>query len=148
MLTAGRGDTPEAGQAVGLHPGARLEVACDPLSQDGLAEALDAAHAQLVGPAGRGDFDRGDERRLARPNRREVARVCQFGLGTPSYIPTREFRVLRGMTRNWRKLVEERSRVRNRIQKLLDRNGLQLGGVLRTSLGSTDGGSSTAWPSR
>ncbi len=51
MLVAGLGDTPEAGQAVGLHPGARVEVACGPPSQDGLAEALDAAALATALPA-------------------------------------------------------------------------------------------------
>jgi len=59
-----------------------------------------------------------------------LACVCQFGLGSPSYIPPLAFRDLRRMTRNRRKLVEDRSRARNRIQKLLDRHGLPLGGVL------------------
>ena len=36
----------------------------------------------------------------------------------PSYTPPREFRVLRAMTRNRRKLVAEHSREGNRIQKL------------------------------
>ena len=54
-----------------------------------------------------------------------------------SWVPllAREFRVLRLMIRYRRKLVEERSRVRNRIQKLLDRNGLQLGWVLGDTFG-------------
>ncbi len=64
-----------------------------------------------------------------------LALVCQFGLDSPSYNPIREFRVLRLMIRYRRKLVEERSRVRNRIQKLLDRNGLQLGWVLGDTFG-------------
>ncbi len=64
-----------------------------------------------------------------------LARVCQFGIGTPSYIPPLAFRELRGMTRNRRKLVADRSRARNRIHKLLDRNGLQLGGVLSDIFG-------------
>ena len=64
-----------------------------------------------------------------------LACVCQFGLGTPSYIPPPEFRVLRAMTRNRRKQVGERSRARNRVQKLLDHCGLRLGGALTDILG-------------
>lgn len=64
-----------------------------------------------------------------------LARVCQFGLGTPSYIPPLAFRDLRRMTRNRRTLVTDRTRVRNRVQKLLDRNGLQLGGALSDIFG-------------
>ena len=61
--------------------------------------------------------------------------MCQFGIGTPSYIPPLAFRDLRCMTRNRRKLVSDRSRARNRIQKLLDRNGLPLGGALSDIFG-------------
>ncbi len=59
-----------------------------------------------------------------------LACVCQFGLGAPSYIPPLAFRDLRAMTRQRRKLVADCSRARNRIQKLLERHGLPLGGVL------------------
>ena len=65
-----------------------------------------------------------------------LACVCQFGLGTPSYIPPPEFRVLHSMTHNRRKQVAERSRARNRVQKLLDRNGLHLVGVLSDIFGA------------
>ncbi|MCY3671644.1 MAG: IS110 family transposase [Alphaproteobacteria bacterium] len=64
-----------------------------------------------------------------------LARVCQFGLGTPSSSPPLAFRDLRRMTRNRRTLIIDRSRARNRVQKLLDRNGLQLGGALSDIFG-------------
>ena len=42
-----------------------------------------------------------------------LARICQFGLALPSYVPPRMFRQLRQLTRYRRKLVDERSRARN-----------------------------------
>ncbi|MYH30695.1 MAG: IS110 family transposase [Acidobacteria bacterium] len=64
-----------------------------------------------------------------------LARVCQFGLVTPSFVPPRRFRQLRQLTRYRRTLVAERSRARNRIHKILDHDGLRLGGVLSDIFG-------------
>lgn len=64
-----------------------------------------------------------------------LARVCQFGLATPSYVPPRHFRQLRQLTRYRRTLVAERSRARNRVHKTLDHDGLRLGGVLSDVFG-------------
>ena len=44
-----------------------------------------------------------------------LARICQFGLALPSYVPPRLFRQLRQLTRYRRRLVGERSRARNRV---------------------------------
>ena len=44
-----------------------------------------------------------------------LARICQFGLALPSYVPPRRFRQLRQLTRYRRTLVAERSRTRNRV---------------------------------
>ena len=52
-----------------------------------------------------------------------LARVCQFGLATPSHVPPKAFRELRVLTRYRRTLISQRSRVRNRVQKVLDRSG-------------------------
>ena len=41
-----------------------------------------------------------------------LARICQFGLAEPSFVPPRRFRRLRELTRYRRKLVAERSRNR------------------------------------
>ncbi len=38
-----------------------------------------------------------------------LARICQFGLALPSYVPPRLFRQLRQLTRYRRRLVGERS---------------------------------------
>ena len=64
-----------------------------------------------------------------------LARICQFGLAMPSYVPPRLFRQLRQLTRYRRKLVDERSRARNRVHKTLDHDGMRLGGVLSDIFG-------------
>ena len=64
-----------------------------------------------------------------------LARICQFGLCRPSYVPCRELRQLRQLSRYRRKLVGERSRARNRIHKTLDHDGLRLGGALTDIFG-------------
>lgn len=64
-----------------------------------------------------------------------LARVCQFDLAAPSFVPPRRFRQLRQLTRYRRTLVAERSRARNRIHKTLDHDGLRLGGVLSDIFG-------------
>ena len=64
-----------------------------------------------------------------------LARICQFDLCRPSYVPPRKFRQLRQLSRYRRKLVGERSRARNRIHKTLDHDGLRLGGALSDIFG-------------
>lgn len=65
-----------------------------------------------------------------------LARVCQFGLATPSHVPPKAFRELRVLTRYRRTLISQRSRVRNRVHKVLDRSGVRVGGVLSDVFGS------------
>ncbi len=64
-----------------------------------------------------------------------LARVCQYGLATPSLIPPRDFRALRFLSRYRRKLIAERGRVRNRIHKLIDRCGVRVGVALTDIFG-------------
>ncbi len=97
-------------------------------------EALEAAgievqllHAQQVKQLRGRKTDVGDSRWLAR--------VCQFGLGRPSFVPPREFRQLRVLSRHRRTLVAERSRVRNRAAKVVDRSGARIGGVITDIFG-------------
>ena len=66
---------------------------------------------------------------------RWLARVCQFGLGRASYVPCKEFRDLRQMSRCRRNWVQDRSRVRNRVHQVLDRSGLRLGGIISDVFG-------------
>ena len=64
-----------------------------------------------------------------------LARVCQFGLCSPSLVPPAQFRALRKVSRLRRQVVRERARVRNRIHKILDAAGLRIGGVLSDLFG-------------
>ena len=66
---------------------------------------------------------------------RWLARVCQFGLGRPSFVPDEVLCDLRNLVRHRRTLVGQRSRVRNRVQKVLDRSGIRIGGVLSDIFG-------------
>ena len=66
---------------------------------------------------------------------RWLARVCQFGLGQPSYVPSKFFRDLRQMSRYRRKLIGQRSQVRNQVHKQLDQCGLLIGGILTDVFG-------------
>ena len=64
-----------------------------------------------------------------------LARVCQYGLATPSYVPPKPFRDLRQTSRYRRTLTADRSRLKNRLHKALDHCGLRLGGALTDILG-------------
>ena len=66
---------------------------------------------------------------------RWLARVCQLGLGTPSFVPARELRELRALSRYRGTLVAQRSRVRNRVGKVVDRSGARIGGVITDIFG-------------
>ena len=48
-----------------------------------------------------------------------LARICQFGLCTPSLVLPADFRELRQVSRLRRQIVGERSRARNRTHKIL-----------------------------
>ena len=64
-----------------------------------------------------------------------LACVCQFGLCTPSHVPPRQFRELRALSRQRRVLVRQRATVRNRVQKIVDRAGVRIGGILSNIFG-------------
>ena len=96
------------------------------LEEAGIAPSL--FHAQHVKQSKGRKTDIGDSVWLAR--------VCQLGLAAPSYVPPKRFRHLRQLCRCRRKLVAERSRARNRLQKVLDHDGLRLGGALADILGT------------
>ena len=67
---------------------------------------------------------------------RWLARVCQFGLGRPSFVPSQPFRDLRTLSRHRRTLVARRSQVRNHVQKVIDRAGVRIGAVLTDIFGT------------
>jgi len=64
-----------------------------------------------------------------------LAEIALNGLYKPSYIPPQPIRELRDLTRTHRKLVEERTRHKNRIHKLLVKNGIRIAGVLSSIFG-------------
>jgi len=66
-----------------------------------------------------------------------IAELHQHGLLRPSFVPPREIRELRDLTRSRVKLVEERNRVHNRIHKVLEDANLKLDTVASDILGAT-----------
>ena len=105
--------------------GVYWEAPYDALADAGMEVQL--LHAQHVKQLRGRKTDIGDSRWLAR--------VCQFGLGRPSFVPSREFRELRLLSRHRRTLVAERSRARNRVAKVVDRCGARIGGVITDIFG-------------
>ena len=65
-----------------------------------------------------------------------LACICQFGLCTPSHVPPQPFRELRSLSRQRRILVGQRSTVRNRVQKIIDRAGARIDGILSDVFGA------------
>jgi transposase len=66
-----------------------------------------------------------------------IAQLLAHGLLRPSFVPDRSQRQLRELVR-WRiSLVQERNRVANRIQKLLEDANIKLAGVLSDVLGKS-----------
>ena len=59
-----------------------------------------------------------------------LSRLCMFGLVLKSFVVGKPFRSLREYTRYYKKLVQERARQVNRIEKLLQMNGFKLSSVL------------------
>ena len=65
-----------------------------------------------------------------------LARICQFGLCTPSFVPPPAFRDLRKVSRQRRKVVRLCATLRTRTHHILDRAGLRVGGVLSDLFGA------------
>jgi transposase len=66
-----------------------------------------------------------------------LSRLCMFGLVLKSFVVERPFRALREYTRYHKKLVQERARQINRIEKLLQMNGFKLSTVLSDIAGAS-----------
>lgn len=66
-----------------------------------------------------------------------IARLLRQGLLKANYIPSREQREMRDMTRYRKRLVEEKSREVNRLQKLLESANIKLGTQLSDINGKT-----------
>jgi transposase len=64
-----------------------------------------------------------------------IAQLLQCGLLRPSFIPDRQQRELRDLTRHLSKLVQQRNAVDNRIQKVLETANIKLGSVASDVLG-------------
>jgi len=66
-----------------------------------------------------------------------IGDLVRHGLVKESYIPNREQRELREMTRYRQSLIEERAREINRIQKVLEGANIKLGSVISDVTGKT-----------
>jgi len=66
-----------------------------------------------------------------------LSRLCMFGLVLKSFVVEKPFRALREYTRYHKKLVQERARQINRIEKLLQMNGFKLSSVLSDITGTS-----------
>lgn len=66
-----------------------------------------------------------------------IAQLLQCGLLKPSFVPDRQQRELRDLTRQQSKLVQQRNAVDNRIQKVLETANIKLGSVASDVLGAS-----------
>lgn len=66
-----------------------------------------------------------------------IAEIALNGMFRASYIPPKKIRELRELTRTYRKLIEERTAHKNRIQKILARTGIRLSDVLSDIFGKS-----------
>lgn len=64
-----------------------------------------------------------------------ITDLLQHGLLQGSFVPTSEIRQLRDLTRSRASLVQERARIANRIQKVLEDGNVKLGSVASDVLG-------------
>lgn len=64
-----------------------------------------------------------------------IAQLLQHGLLRPSFVPDRPLRELRDLTRQRAQLIQEKSRVANRIQKTLEDGNIKLASVASDVLG-------------
>ena len=66
-----------------------------------------------------------------------IAELLQHGLLEPSYIPSRDQRELREISRYRKSLTEERARELNRLQKVLEGGNIKLSSVVKDINGTT-----------
>jgi transposase len=64
-----------------------------------------------------------------------IAQLLQCGLLKPSFVPDRQQRELRDLTRQQTRLVQQRNAVDNRIQKVLETANIKLGSVASDVMG-------------
>lgn len=70
---------------------------------------------------------------------RWLARLLRYGLISASFIPPKNIRELRDLTRTRRKTVEDMTREKNRIHKILQDANIKLSSVLTNVFGVTGG---------
>jgi transposase len=66
-----------------------------------------------------------------------IAEVCLNGQIKPSYIPCREIRDIRELTRTHVKFTHARTALKNKVHKILQRAGLRISGVLSDIFGKS-----------
>jgi transposase len=66
-----------------------------------------------------------------------IAQLLQCGLVKPSFVPDRQQRELRDLTRQQTKLVQQRNSVQNRMEKVLETANIKLGSVASDVLGAS-----------
>ncbi len=66
-----------------------------------------------------------------------IAEVCLNGQIKPSYIPCREIRDIRELTRTHVKFTEARTALKNKVHKILQRAGVRISGVLSDIFGKS-----------
>lgn len=66
-----------------------------------------------------------------------IAQLVAYGLVRPSFIPPKEIRELRDLTRYRKTLIEERGREVQRLHKVLEDAGIKLGDVASNVLGKS-----------
>jgi transposase len=66
-----------------------------------------------------------------------IAEVCLNGQIKPSYIPCREIRDLRELTRTHVKFTQSRTTLKNKVHKILQRSGVRISGVLSDIFGKS-----------
>ncbi len=66
-----------------------------------------------------------------------IAEVCLNGQIKPSYIPCREIRDIRELTRTHVKFTQSRTTLKNKVHKILQRAGVRISGVLSDLFGKS-----------
>jgi transposase len=66
-----------------------------------------------------------------------IAEICLNGQIKPSYVPPKEIREIRELTRTHVKLTQARTSFKNRVHKVLSRAGIHISGVLSDIFGKS-----------
>jgi transposase len=95
---------------------------------EGIVETIVANPLQIKNIPGRKNDDIDSE---------WIAEVCLNGQIKPSYIPPKEIREIRELTRSHVKLTQARTSFKNRVHKVLSRSGIHISGVLSDIFGKS-----------